>query len=370
MDLPGLFLAGNKNQSVEDAKLVESLVLSYMEQPRSIILAVVSTKSEFSLQQVTRRARENDPDGTRTLGLITKPDTLHQGSESEQAYFELAQNTDVKFRLGWHVVRNRDLNTRHATKAERDAAEKDFFSRGVWVALDPSQLGVDALRIKLSKVLHDQIVTNLPSVLNDIRSGISKCKLLLEKLGTARDGAGEQRRYLLQISQTFTTLVKASIEGDYSDRSFFGDSATQTGCEKRLRARIQNTLMKFAETMRLRGHTRTIIETEKVASGEARPVKVLRSRFVKEVNDLIQRNLGRELPGTFNPLIVGEMFSVQCQPWEALAKNYVETIVSLAHKTLLTVLKHVADCDTGERLAVKFVNPAMIEIDMGRGQAI
>ncbi len=49
VDLPGLFLAGNKNQTEEDSKIVESLVLLYMEKPRSIILAVVSTKSDFAL---------------------------------------------------------------------------------------------------------------------------------------------------------------------------------------------------------------------------------------------------------------------------------------------------------------------------------
>lgn len=157
VDLPGLFLAGNKDQSMEDAKLVESLVLSHTEQPRSIILAVVSAKSEFALQQVTQRAREMDPGGHRTIGLITKPDTLHEGSESEQAYLQLAQNKDVNFRLGWHVLRNRDFHTRHATNAERDAAEKAFFSKGVWVTLHPSQMGVDELRTRLSAVLHNQI---------------------------------------------------------------------------------------------------------------------------------------------------------------------------------------------------------------------
>ena len=71
-----------------------------MEQPRSIILAVVAAKSEFALQQVTQRAREMNPEGHPTFGLITKPDTLDEGSEIERAYLELAQNRDVEFRLG------------------------------------------------------------------------------------------------------------------------------------------------------------------------------------------------------------------------------------------------------------------------------
>lgn len=83
VDLPGLFLAGNKDQSEEDAALVNSLVLSYMKNPRTVILAVVSAKNDFALQQVTLHARALDPNGIRTLGLITKPDTLDQGSDSE-----------------------------------------------------------------------------------------------------------------------------------------------------------------------------------------------------------------------------------------------------------------------------------------------
>ena len=82
VDLPGLFQAGNKLQSDDDARAVTALVLSYMQKTRSIILAVVSAKNDFANQIVTKYAREIDPDGLRTLGIITKPDTLHVGSES------------------------------------------------------------------------------------------------------------------------------------------------------------------------------------------------------------------------------------------------------------------------------------------------
>ncbi|RYP73838.1 hypothetical protein DL769_004151 [Monosporascus sp. CRB-8-3] len=181
VDLPGLFLASNKDQSVEDAKLIESLVLSYMSQPRSIVLVVLSAKSEFVLQRVTQRAREKDPNGSCTLGLITNPDTLDQGSESEKAYVEPAQNKDVEFRLRWHVLRNRDFSMRNATIAERDEAEREFFSKGVWTSLSPSHLGVGALRGRLSEALHDRIVVHLSRVLNDIQSRTMDCKSALER---------------------------------------------------------------------------------------------------------------------------------------------------------------------------------------------
>lgn len=99
VDLPGFFEAANRDQSDKDAAMVKSLAISYMQSPRSIILAVVSAKSDFALQSVTKHARRLDSEGMRTLGLITKPETLDKGSDSERAYLELAQNKDVKFAL-------------------------------------------------------------------------------------------------------------------------------------------------------------------------------------------------------------------------------------------------------------------------------
>jgi len=78
-----------------------------MKKSRSIVLAVVSAKNDYNNQIVTKYARDFDPDGKRTLGVITKPDELPAGSDSEKQYFELAENKDVHFRLGWHVLKNR-----------------------------------------------------------------------------------------------------------------------------------------------------------------------------------------------------------------------------------------------------------------------
>ena len=229
VDLPGLFLAGNKDQTEEDSKLVQSLVLSYMRKPRSIILAVVSAKSDFALQQVTRHTRALDPQGIRTLGLITKPDTLDEGSDSERFYFELAQNKDVKFRLGWHVLRNKNYAERGLSTAERDKIEVEFFSKGVWTGLEASQLGVGALKSCLSNILRDQIIAQLPSVLGDVEDGIKHCEHRLAKLGDSRATVSEQRRYLLKASTGYSSLLQAAIDGVYTD-AFFVDP------EVRLRA--------------------------------------------------------------------------------------------------------------------------------------
>ena len=76
VDLPGLIHSETLFQTAKDVELVSLLVGNYMKNPRSIILAVVSAKNDIGNQIVLRRAREVDPKGTRTLGIITKPDTL------------------------------------------------------------------------------------------------------------------------------------------------------------------------------------------------------------------------------------------------------------------------------------------------------
>jgi hypothetical protein len=104
VDLPGLIHSETKLQTAEDIKVVAELVDGYLNDPRSIVLAIVSAKNDIGNQVILRKAREADPNGQRTLGIITKPDTLSKGSKSEKEFVHLAQNENVKFRLGWHVV--------------------------------------------------------------------------------------------------------------------------------------------------------------------------------------------------------------------------------------------------------------------------
>jgi GTPase SAR1 family protein len=346
VDLPGLFRAGNRDQSVEDAATVRRIVRGYMKRPRSIILAVVSAKSDFALQEVTELARELDPKGTRTLGLITKPDTLDTGSDSEASYLNLAQNEDVVFRLGWHVLKNRNYEMRDSSSAERDEAEENFFSTGNWTSLDPVYLGVKSLRPRLSNVLKDQILNHLPSLLKDVESGILKCQSRLERLGTPRVSFEEQRRYLVRVSQDFSVLMKAAVDGIYN-HPFFGRAKTAEGYNKRLRAVVQNTLTDFEEEMRMDGQTWVIVESSSKNTSPT-PREISRADYIKEVRDLMRRSRGSELPGTFNPLIIGELFTEQCQPWREIAVGTKKAILQAVYKAIQAILDFIAVEETAD----------------------
>nr|POE80975.1 interferon-induced gtp-binding protein mx3 [Quercus suber] len=353
VDLPGLFRASNRDQSVDSAPIVQKMVRSYMEQPRSIILAVVSAQSDFNLQPITELSRQLDPSGSRTLGLITKPDTLPKGSDSEASYFALAQNKDVVFQLGWHVLRNRSFETRNSSSAERDSDEKDFFSKGVWARLDRNTVGVDTLRPRLSGVLTNLILRQLPSLLRDASTGIAECQQRLKCLGESRGTPTKQRRYLRQVSWSFSLLMRAAVDGFYTDE-FFEQASTDKGYQKRIRAVVQNELESFAEVIRFRGRAQIILnDGEEYDSGDSSIPSIAMSDYLVDVSDLMQRSRGCELPGTFNPLIVGELFRNQSRPWEKIVANTQASIVQAVRKTTYLILDSIAVPETVNAMSVR-----------------
>jgi hypothetical protein len=261
VDLPGLIHAENKLQTTADVNMVQQMVRSYMANRRSIILAVVSAKNDYPNQIVLKMARDVDKRGHRTLGIITKPDTLPAGSESEMAFANLARNQDIEFRLGWHVLRNRDYDNRDVSLLTRDAIEMDFFSKGIWGEFPRSAVGIGSLRIRLSRVLLDQIQNELPDLVDEIQRSIQETRAALERLGSQRGTLDEQRVFLLKLSHSFHILVKDATNGTYGD-SFFGDSRTKDGYSRRLRAVIQNLHLEYAEDMRVRGHRRYFVDDD------------------------------------------------------------------------------------------------------------
>jgi hypothetical protein len=248
VDLPGLFGASDKNQSDADAIMVEDLVVSYMRQRRSIILAVITADNPFNNHPVTKFARDVDPSGRRTLGLITKPDRVDMGSDSERYYIELAKSQNVELHLGWHVLRNRSHATSQDSMQKRDEREALFFDESVWShSLDSDQLGVSALRERLSKVLWQQIKDGLPGVKSDVQSGIKDCENKLEQLGTARGAKRDKHNYLHKISTRVYTLIRAAIDGVYADVFFESRPGRSDAFERRLRANVQRILDDYAE---------------------------------------------------------------------------------------------------------------------------
>lgn len=357
VDLPGLFGAADKNQSQDDATMVQNMVTSYMRQHRSIILAVVTADNPFANQPVTKFARDIDPAGTRTLGLITKPDRIDKGSDTERYYLELAKNQNVKLTLGWHVLRNKGHATANDTIQERDERESSFFQESVWNALSPSQLGVEPLRERLRTVLWNQIQKGLPDVKSEVQYGIKDCRAKLEQLGEARSSRREKHTYLHEISRRLSVLVRAAIDGVYAGSFFEIYPNQEDAFDRRLRAHIQAVLGKYSEKMSKDGHALEIVDDNQVRVRSSKFIH--RVDYLKVVKVSMYECRGRELPGTFNPMVVADLFSRQCKPWEQITQTLVEQVHQAASKTFYKMVSEICDGNTRGRLMKGVIQPTL-----------
>ena len=364
VDLPGLIHSENKLQSAADVALVWDMVRGYMSNQRSIILAVISAKNDYANQIVLKLAKEVDAGGNRTLGIITKPDTLSVGSESEAAFVGLARNEDIKFRLGWHALKNRSYETKDSSTEERNAAETAFFEQGVWKTLTRSMVGISPLRGRLSKVLLEQIKAELPALVNDIQEAVEVSEERLSKLGTQRVTVDEQRLFLLSIAQSFQSLCKAAVDGVYTD-SFFGNAYTDEGYTKRLRAVVVKANKVYANEMRDHGQTRLILDNKPAGSAKHLrkmgygTTKISRADFEDEIVGLLERSRGRELPGMFNPLLVEDVFHQQSKPWEGMAQEHVKAVCEAVDAFLELTISHLADEHTSSNLLRDVIDPRL-----------
>lgn len=358
VDLPGLIHSETKQQSASDVELVQEVVQTYMKEPRSIILAVVSAKNDYANQVVLKLARAADPRGSRTLGVITKPDKLRPGSESEAMFASLAKNQDVEFRLGWHVLRNMDSEEGRGSMKERDEAEKEFFAAGIWTDLSQQLLGIDTFRQRLSDVLLSQIAAELPSLITEIETKSDACRRRLAKLGEPRATLAEQQLYLFQISQQYQSLVRAAIDGTYNE-DFFEDAGSERGYQKRIRAVTQNLNESFAERMATHGHFQDITDSAKAKTDSSNIIQISRKDYMDHVRTLLRRTRGRELPGTFNPMIVADLFRQQSSPWEALTLSHVTETWKAVKKFIALVVAYIPDESTSKALLQQVFEPAM-----------
>jgi GTP-binding protein EngB required for normal cell division len=260
VDLPGLYYSTRSDQGEQGIRTVRGLTGKYMKNTRSIILAVISAKTDYHLQEVLNIVERFDPKRERTLGIITQPDILEADSEEESNYLQFMRNKKVSLRLGWHALRNRSFETRDIPDKACDQKEKEFFEQGRWTTISRDCVGIESLRRRMSSILLRHVQRNLPGLIADIRDKISDCQQSLSRLGSARSTLQQQRGYLLNISSSFERITSQALNGMNADESFggFGEDTQGTHDFRRLRAVIRELNECFADGMGLRGGRRII----------------------------------------------------------------------------------------------------------------
>lgn len=337
VDIPGLIQTSTKGVDDGDVALVADITDHYIKQPRTICLAVVSATNDAANQPILQRVRKFDPRGECTLGVITKPDRLSAGSGSETKFLELARNEDVFLKLGWHVIKNRKFEETKISIEQRNLSEQTFFSTSHFNTLPKKDVGIDALRVRLSYLLFEHVKRELPRLQEELESALQAARTGLKTIGTSRSTPAECRTFLTQLNMECYEICRAAIDGNYGHRHFtlvsdaagsFSASATATVPFRRLRACVQINNSNFSEALEATGHKYEIDSgSSSSASKSSTNLSALsRDEAMVWVKRKLQRARGTELIGNFNPQVIGELFWEQSEPWEKMARAHVEKI--------------------------------------------
>jgi GTPase SAR1 family protein len=389
VDLPGLIQNETKGVTKSDVDLVKEITDHYISNPRTICLAVVSATNDYANQGILSKVRDVDPNGERTLGIITKPDRLPSGSGSETAYLNLARNEDVFFKLGWHVLKNRSYEEGHSSFEQRNASEAAYFRTSNFKILPKDNVGIESLRTRLSKLLFNHVKQELPKLREDLDKALGDNKKELEKMGGRRATPQECRTYMTQLSQDVHGVCQKAVDGHYEGRYFTTKvdpefSLTSPNTLRRLRACVQVLNTQFSDEFRKKAHKYYITrscdaeedsdestsisgytgnrkaigfsddeEIDDTTLPEVRsgiPAKLSAAQSLHWVGQALVRTRGRELSGNFNPLLVGELFWEQSCNWSMFARDHTEEVADMCSRFLEALLEEMCPKDILSRL--------------------
>lgn len=165
IDVPGIFRAATPGLTTDsDIALVTSMVKGYMKDPRTIILAVIPCVVDIATQEILKLAKDADPNGSRTMGVLTKPDLVPERA-MQQTILDLIQGKRQDLKLGYCAVKNRGADDGSSSLQKRDQEERAFFRQEPWASVASSgRLGIAALKVILRDLLMDISKKEFPIV--------------------------------------------------------------------------------------------------------------------------------------------------------------------------------------------------------------
>jgi replication fork clamp-binding protein CrfC len=162
VDLPGITKVPIGDQPKDIELQIRKMIATYITRPNTVILAVSAANTDLSTIEPYNRltisatsdalqlAREVDPEGKRTLGVITKLDLMDKGTDALDAL----TGKVVPLRLGYIgvVLRSQRDITENKSIAEAIKAERFFFANHATYKKVSNRCGTQFLAQSLNKV--------------------------------------------------------------------------------------------------------------------------------------------------------------------------------------------------------------------------
>ncbi|CAL5871468.1 uncharacterized protein PFLUO_LOCUS5719 [Penicillium psychrofluorescens] len=215
VDLPGLTKVPVGDQPKDIERQIRDMVLKYISKPNAIILAVTSANQDLANSDGLKLAREVDPEGQRTIGVLSKVDLMDEGTD----VVDILAGRIIPLRLGYVPVVNRgqrDIENKRPIAYALEN-EKNFFENHKAYRNKASYCGTPYLARKLNLILMMHIKQTLPDIKARISSSLQKYTSELSQLGDSM--LGNPSNIILNIITEFSNEFRTVLEGKNQELS-------------------------------------------------------------------------------------------------------------------------------------------------------
>ncbi|XP_053711557.1 dynamin-2-like isoform X4 [Synchiropus splendidus] len=212
IDLPGMTKVAVGDQPVDIEHQIRDMLLQFITKESCLILAVTPANTDLANSDALKIAKEVDPEGLRTIGVITKLDLMDEGTDAR----EILENKLLPLRRGYIGVVNRsqkDIDGKKDIRAALAAERKFFLSHPAYRHI-AERLGTPHLQKSLNQQLTNHIRDTLPGLRSKLQSQLLSLEKEVEEFKNFRpDDPTRKTKALLQMVQQFGVDFEKCIEG-------------------------------------------------------------------------------------------------------------------------------------------------------------
>ncbi|XP_076140191.1 dynamin-1a isoform X2 [Alosa pseudoharengus] len=212
VDLPGMTKVPVGDQPSDIEQQIKEMLMQFVTKDNCLILAVSPANADLANSDALKIAKEVDPQGQRTIGVITKLDLMDEGTDAR----EILENKLLPLRRGYIGVVNRsqaDIDGKKDIHAAM-AAEKKFFMSHPGYRHLADRMGTPYLQKALNQQLTNHIRDTLPALRSKLQSQLLSIEKEVEEYKHYRpDDPSRKTKALLQMVQQFSVDFEKRIEG-------------------------------------------------------------------------------------------------------------------------------------------------------------
>uniref|UniRef100_A0A8C8WNE5 dynamin GTPase n=1 Tax=Panthera leo TaxID=9689 RepID=A0A8C8WNE5_PANLE len=212
IDLPGITKVPVGDQPPDIEYQIKDMILQFISRESSLILAVTPANMDLANSDALKLAKEVDPQGLRTIGVITKLDLMDEGTDAR----DVLENKLLPLRRGYIGVVNRSQKDIEGKKDIRTAlaAERKFFLSHPAYRHMADRMGTPHLQKTLNQQLTNHIRESLPALRSKLQSQLLSLEKEVEEYKNFRpDDPTRKTKALLQMVQQFGVDFEKRIEG-------------------------------------------------------------------------------------------------------------------------------------------------------------